>query len=115
MSLQQQVNAWANLTNDGYNSSAVRQLASMSTFGGEKVDAGLIASCIQLGTGNCQNGERRAMLGLFRHQRHDDLRDGQERAVTGRPEMSGGSSSLRADRARRLPNLHWGRLEPAHA
>lgn len=54
MSLQQQVNAWANLTNDGYNSSAVRQLASMSTFDGQKVDASLIASCIQLGTGNCQ-------------------------------------------------------------
>ncbi|MCW6512524.1 hypothetical protein [Lichenifustis flavocetrariae] len=53
-SLQQQVNAWANLTNDGYNSSAVRQLASMSTFDGQQVDASLIAACIQLGTGNCQ-------------------------------------------------------------
>ena len=54
MSLQQQVNAWASLTNDGYNSGSVRQLASMSTFDGQKVDASLIASCIQLGTGNCQ-------------------------------------------------------------
>ena len=54
LSLQDQVNAWANLTNDGYNSPAVRQLASMSTFDGQKVDASLIASCIQLGTGNCQ-------------------------------------------------------------
>lgn len=54
MSLQDQVNAWANLTNDGYNSSAVRQLASMSTFDGQKVDASLIGACIQLGTGNCQ-------------------------------------------------------------
>lgn len=53
-SLQQQVNAWANLTNDGYNSSAVRQLASMPTFDGQQVDASLIAACIQLGTGNCQ-------------------------------------------------------------
>lgn len=53
-SLQQQVNAWANLTNDGYNSSAVRQLASMSNFDGQQVDASLIAACIQLGTGNCQ-------------------------------------------------------------
>ena len=52
--LQQQVNAWANLTNDGYNSSAVRQLASMPTFDGQPVDASLIAACIQLGTGNCQ-------------------------------------------------------------
>ena len=54
MSLQQQVNAWANLTNDGYSSPAVRQLASMSTFDGQKVDASLIGACIQLGTGNCQ-------------------------------------------------------------
>ena len=54
LSLQEQVNAWANLTNDGYNSPAVRQLASMSTFDGQRVDASLIASCIQLGTGNCQ-------------------------------------------------------------
>ncbi|WP_245573048.1 hypothetical protein [Lichenihabitans psoromatis] len=53
-SLQQQTDAWANLTNDGYNSSAVRQLASMSTFDGQPVDASLIAACIQLGTGNCQ-------------------------------------------------------------
>ena len=54
LSLQDQVNAWANLTNDGYNTPPVRQLASMSTFDGQKVDASLIASCIQLGTGNCQ-------------------------------------------------------------
>lgn len=54
MSLQDQVDAWAKLTNDGYNSSAVRQLASMSTFDGQKVDASFIAACIQLGTGNCQ-------------------------------------------------------------
>lgn len=54
MSLQQQTDAWANLTNDGYNSSAVRQLASMSTFDGQPVDASLIAACIQLGAGNCQ-------------------------------------------------------------
>ena len=52
--LQDQVNAWARLTNDGYASPAVRQLASMSTFDGQKVDASLIAACIQLGTGNCQ-------------------------------------------------------------
>jgi len=54
MSLQDQVDAWAKLTNDGYNSPAVRQLASMSTFDGQKVDASFVAACIQLGTGNCQ-------------------------------------------------------------
>lgn len=54
MSLQNQVDAWAKLTNDGYNSPAVRQLASISTFDGQKVDASFVAACIQLGTGNCQ-------------------------------------------------------------
>ena len=54
LSLQEQANAWANLTNDGYNTPAVRQLASMSSFDGQKVDASLVAACIQLGTGNCQ-------------------------------------------------------------
>jgi hypothetical protein len=54
MSLQNQVDAWARLTNDGYNSPAVRQLASMSAFDGQRVDASFIAACIQLGTGNCQ-------------------------------------------------------------
>lgn len=54
LSLQQQVNAWANLTNDGYNTGVVRQLASMQTFDGQKVDAGFLSACIQLGTGNCQ-------------------------------------------------------------
>lgn len=54
LSLQQQVNAWANLTNDGYNTGVMRQLASMQTFDGQKVDAGFLSACIQLGTGNCQ-------------------------------------------------------------
>lgn len=54
MSLQDQVDSWARLTNDGYNSPAVRKLASMSAFDGQKVDASFIAACIQLGTGNCQ-------------------------------------------------------------
>lgn len=53
-SLQFQADTWARLTNDGYNSDTVSQLMSMGTFDGQKVDAGFIASCIQLGTGNCQ-------------------------------------------------------------
>ncbi len=53
-SLQFQVDAWAKLTNDGYNSAPVKQLMQMGTFDGQKVDASLIAACIQLGTGNCQ-------------------------------------------------------------
>jgi len=54
MSLQEQVDAWARLTNDGYNTPAVRRLMEMGTFDGQRVDAGFIASCIQLGPGNCQ-------------------------------------------------------------
>lgn len=54
LSLQEQVDAWARLTNDGYNTPAVRQLIAMGTFDGQRVDAGFIAACIQLGPGNCQ-------------------------------------------------------------
>ena len=53
-SLQEQVDAWAHLTNAGYETPAVRQLAAMDTFDGQKVDAGFISACIQLGPGNCQ-------------------------------------------------------------
>lgn len=54
MSLQEQVDAWARLTNDGYNTGVVRRLTEMGTFDGQRVDASFIAACIQLGTGNCQ-------------------------------------------------------------
>jgi len=54
LSLQDQVDAWAKLTNDGYNTPAVRRLVEMGTFDGQTVDAGFIAACIQLGPGNCQ-------------------------------------------------------------
>lgn len=53
-SLQFQVEIWARLTNDGYDSAPVRQLAGMGSFDGHKVDASFIAACIQLGTANCQ-------------------------------------------------------------
>jgi hypothetical protein len=53
-SLQNQADAWARLTNDGYNTPAVQQLIRMDTFDGQKIDAALIAACIQLGPGNCQ-------------------------------------------------------------
>ena len=53
-SLQDQADAWARLTNIGYNTSAVRTLSGMTTFDGQKVDASFIAACIQLGPGNCQ-------------------------------------------------------------
>lgn len=54
MSLQEQVDAWARLTNDGYNTGVVRRLVELGVFDGRKVDASFIAACIQLGTGNCQ-------------------------------------------------------------
>ena len=53
-SLQFQVDTWARLTNAGFNTGVVRELASMNTFDGQKVDAAFIGACIQLGTGNCQ-------------------------------------------------------------
>jgi hypothetical protein len=53
-SLQFQIDAWARLTNDGYNTSAIQRLISMGgTFDGQKIDAAFIAACIQLGPGNC--------------------------------------------------------------
>lgn len=54
MSLQEQVNVWANLTNSAANSSTVKDLMSRDTFDGQKVDGALVLACIQLGTGNCQ-------------------------------------------------------------
>lgn len=54
MSLQDQVNAWARLTNDGYRTGVVRRLTEMGVFDGRRVDASFIAACIQLGVGNCQ-------------------------------------------------------------
>ena len=54
MSLQEQVDAWARLTNDGYRTGVVRRLMEMGYFDGRRVDASFIAACIQLGVGNCQ-------------------------------------------------------------
>jgi len=54
MSLQEQVDAWARLTNDGYRTGVVRRLTEMGVFDGRRVDASFIAACIQLGVGNCQ-------------------------------------------------------------
>jgi type IV secretory pathway VirB6-like protein len=54
MSLQDQVNAWAKLTNSAASSSAVKELIAKGTFDGRKVDGALVLACIQLGTGNCQ-------------------------------------------------------------
>lgn len=54
MSLQDQVNAWAKLTNSAANAGSVKQLMAMESFDGQKVDGALVLACIQLGTGNCQ-------------------------------------------------------------
>lgn len=54
MSLQDQVNAWAKLTNSAANAGSVKQLMAMDSFDGKKVDGALVLACIQLGTGNCQ-------------------------------------------------------------
>ncbi len=46
MSLQEQVDAWARLTNDGYRTGVVRRLMEMGYFDGRRVDASFIAACI---------------------------------------------------------------------
>jgi hypothetical protein len=53
MSLQQQVNVWAKLTNANANNGIIRGLMARSTFGGQPVDGAMVLSCIQLGPGNC--------------------------------------------------------------
>lgn len=54
LDLQQQVNAWAELTTDALQSAAVRNLLSLGTFDGRPVDGNLVLACVQLGIGNCQ-------------------------------------------------------------
>lgn len=53
MSLQQQVNYWAELTNANANNSIVRGLMNLGSFGGRPVDGAMVLSCIQIGPGNC--------------------------------------------------------------
>jgi len=53
-SLQQQVNAWAQLTSPLITSRVPQSLLAMGTFDGRRVDGNLILACIQLGVGNCQ-------------------------------------------------------------
>lgn len=57
-SLQDQVNAWSELTVNAMNAGSVRQLqrmqASGTTFDGRQVDFNMVMACIQLGVGNCQ-------------------------------------------------------------
>ncbi|PZR95243.1 MAG: hypothetical protein DI537_05505 [Stutzerimonas stutzeri] len=52
--LQDQVNAWAKLTNSAANAGSVKQLMAMESFDGKKVDGAMVMACIQLGVGNCQ-------------------------------------------------------------
>jgi hypothetical protein len=54
LDLQQQVNAWAELTTDAMQSAAVRNLLALGTFEGRPVDGNLVLACVQLGIGNCQ-------------------------------------------------------------
>jgi hypothetical protein len=53
MSLQNQVNVWAKLTNDNANNRIIRGLMARGTFDGKPVDGAMVLSCIQLGPGNC--------------------------------------------------------------
>ncbi|MCR6481008.1 DUF3262 family protein [Variovorax sp. ZS18.2.2] len=53
-SLQDQVNAWSELTVQALQAKAPRTLAGMSSFDGRPVDDHLVLACVQLGIGNCQ-------------------------------------------------------------
>jgi integrating conjugative element protein (TIGR03758 family) len=53
MSLQQQVDVWARLTNANANNATVQGLMGMGSFGGRAVTGAMVLSCIQIGPGNC--------------------------------------------------------------
>ena len=53
MSLQQQVDIWAQVTNVNANNATVRQLMGLGSFGGHPVTGAMVLSCIQIGPGNC--------------------------------------------------------------
>jgi hypothetical protein len=54
MSLQQQINVWAELTNANGNNGIVRGLMNRGTFDGRAVDGAMVLSCIQIGPGHCR-------------------------------------------------------------
>lgn len=54
LSLQEQINAWSQLTVDAMKAGAVQQLIGMGQFDGRPVDGNLVLACVQLGIGNCQ-------------------------------------------------------------
>lgn len=54
LSLQEQVNAWTQLTSKAMQSTAVTDLLALGTFDGRTVDGNLVLACVQLGIGNCQ-------------------------------------------------------------
>lgn len=68
--LQDQVNAWARLTNDASRAGSVQTLINMQkngeSFDGRKVDGNLVLACIQLGTGNCQKMVRSGSCSGFK-------------------------------------------------
>ena len=53
MSLQQQVDVWAKLTNANANNATVQGLMGMGSFGGRAVTGAMVLSCVQIGPGNC--------------------------------------------------------------
>jgi len=53
MTLDQQMQVWAKLTNANAANSVVRNLMAMGSFGGRAVDGAMVLSCIQIGPGNC--------------------------------------------------------------
>lgn len=53
LSLQAQVDAWAQMQSRALNAGVVSQLQAMGTFDGQRVDFPFLLACVQLGQGNC--------------------------------------------------------------
>lgn len=53
-SLQQQVNAWSQLTKEAMSNQIVNGFIALGTFDGRPVDGSMVLACVQLGIGNCQ-------------------------------------------------------------
>lgn len=68
MSGAQQIAVYSEYLNDNLNYDAVKQLVSMQqqgqTLGGQRVDAAMVAACIQLGPGNCQKSINNGCSGV---------------------------------------------------
>ena len=81
--LQDQINAWSQLTADGLRASAPQQLIAAGTFDGRPVDFAMIMACVQLGIGNCQTMINSGHCGGFRDRNGTSICDMADRINAG--------------------------------